>query len=138
MATIEFKDYIIDKMQYQENDNYDHESDSLDVGVEFSASVAYEKNKGIVILMVALGDESNVQCPFTVYTSIKGIFEYELENEEEESEKDDLRELMSTNAIAILYPYLRSVVSDITLRANNYPVFVLPVVNVVEDRKSVV
>jgi len=47
----------------------------------------------------------------SIILSIKGILNNELENEEEESEKDDLRELMSTNAIAILSILQKVVVS---------------------------
>ena len=37
---------------------------------------------------------------------------------------------MTTSAIAILFPYLRSVIADVTARSNEFPVLNLPVANI--------
>ena len=43
---------------------------------------------------------------------------------------------MTQNTIAILFPYLRSFIADMTLRTNKFPTFILPPFNVVEMIKD--
>jgi|LGOV01.1.fsa_nt_gb preprotein translocase subunit SecB len=74
-------------------------------------------------------EENN--CPFTMMVVISGIFEF--------TNKESIRnELLEQNAIAILFPYVRAIVSTYIANAN-IPPLILPTVNVVkmmEDDKN--
>ncbi len=48
----------------------------------------------------------------------------------EESENIEFEDYLTTSAIAILFPYLRSVIADVTARSNEFPVLNLPVANI--------
>lgn len=54
-----------------------------------------------------------------------GVFEFE------DWEDDDKNGMAINNATAILFPYLRNLVSTVTLNGN-VPPYILPVMNIVE------
>ena len=64
---------------------------------------------------------------------IRGIFSLSLG---EFSDVEELKNILSSNAIAILYPYLRSTVSTLTSLMNNFPTYTLPVINFSETLKE--
>lgn len=78
-----------------------------------------------------LGDESKINCPFTGEVSLTGIFRVEMDKSDE-NDTNIANELLTQNTISILFPYLRSFVSDMTLRTNKYPAFILPPFNILE------
>ena len=68
--------------------------------------------------------------PFTAFVSLTGSFTV--------PEKENAQELMEVNGTAILFPYLRAVMSQLTAAAN-IPQVILPTVNLVQmlnKRKS--
>ena len=65
----------------------------------------------------------DIPMPFTLKVEVSGIFQ--LKNWENNS-----LDLMKTNTIAILYPFLRALVATLTSNAN-VPPYILPVFNVV-------
>ena len=71
-----------------------------------------EGNVSLVGLSVTL----DVNSPFKLEVAIEGKFKYTVEDD-----KDSVgaEQLLSTNAVAILFPYLRSVVSSVTMLSNN-------------------
>lgn len=81
----------------------------------FKVSVKYEISD----------DLNNQECksPFTISVIVAAIFEL---NNWESKEFD---EVVKINTVAILYPFIRSLVANITSNAN-IPTFVMPVVNV--------
>lgn len=81
----------------------------------FKISVKYE----------ILDDLNNQECksPFTISVIVAAIFEL---NNWESKEFDDI---VKINTVAILYPFVRSLVANITSNAN-IPTYVMPVVNV--------
>lgn len=81
----------------------------------FKVSVKYE----------ILEDSNNQECksPFTISVIVAAVFEL---NNWESKEFD---EIVKINTVAILYPFIRSIVANITSNAN-IPAFVMPVVNV--------
>lgn len=136
MATIQFKDYYVDEMKYQKNPNFEiDETEKYDIQPNFSATVAIKENLGMVLLDCVMGDFENISSPYELSVSIKGFFDYKIA-EITANESTEFSELLTTNAIAILYPYLRSLVTDLTMKANEFPPYILPVMNFVEVLKS--
>lgn len=57
---------------------------------------------------------------------IEGLFEFV----ESDSEGLKFEEYLTNNAVAILFPYLRSTISELTAKSNQFPVLNLPIINV--------
>ncbi|MGF0088502.1 protein-export chaperone SecB [Streptococcus hyointestinalis] len=134
MAAIKFINYVIDKSYYNVNDAFEYSNDKLDMPVSFDAEVGIDKlqEKAYVIINLNLGDledTDNTKVPFTCNVSIRGIFSYEAKDYNTDS---SLKNILGINAIAILYPYLRSYVSTITSLGNQFPAYTLPVMNFAE------
>nr|WP_086350896.1 protein-export chaperone SecB [Enterococcus sp. 9E7_DIV0242]OTP10619.1 hypothetical protein A5888_003917 [Enterococcus sp. 9E7_DIV0242] len=131
MANIKFADYFVDKMIYQENPNYDLESSkSLEVSLSPTVDIAFDDDLVLVIFSVEIGDFDNDDCPFVIDIELKAFFEFDVTDDPKDVQQ--LHDLLSQNAVAILYPYIRSLVSDLTLRSNKFPAYVLPTINVVK------
>lgn len=139
MAIISFKDYVIDKSIYYNNHNFENSDGELVVPIDFSAEVGVDKTqqKAYVIININLGNTDNQEevtnIPFICEVSIRGIYEYSSEDFESE---EDLKRILAGNAVAILYPYARSHVSTLTNLSNQYPSYILPVMNFAEMIKD--
>jgi preprotein translocase subunit SecB len=126
-SLIRFENYVITKIVFSLNQ-------------DFNGRVA----KGILIdpvfnrehrkldsnrLQVSLGVEINCDL-FHLTVEMSGVFECA------NWESDPMaKELLLTNTSAILFPFLRSTVSTITMNAN-IPSYTLPVVNIMELFKN--
>ncbi|WP_416470548.1 protein-export chaperone SecB [Streptococcus thermophilus] len=137
MAIISFEDYVVDKSFYQINSNFEGGDDNgqLKVPITFSAEVGVDKSqeKAYVIINIELGNsdtqEDQVHVPFICQVSIRGIFSYSSEDFETD---EDLKNTLGGNAVAILYPYVRTHVSTLTNLSNQFPAYTLPVMNFAE------
>ncbi|CAH2261255.1 TPA: hypothetical protein IXR70_001445 [Enterococcus faecium] len=131
MASIIFKDYIIESSNYRSNPNFEkpHEEYGLVIEEDISAEVGIKDDKGYVKIKVILNKEDDIKyinnTPFFLEVVIRGIFSHEFEKEE----KTQLKSLLGSNALAILYPYLRSYITFLTANTNQFPTYILPVVN---------
>lgn len=130
LSTLVFDNYMVTELSYKQNSNFSFNTDNLDVDFNLSAKVQLtNENDSAVTLRAVCGSKDNVQCPFTIAVEVLGIFKYE-------GDIEDFERLATTNAIAILFPYVRSLVSDLSSRSNVYPQFKLPLLNVVEFIKE--
>ncbi|WP_285141241.1 protein-export chaperone SecB [Lactococcus petauri] len=137
MATLNFENYFFEKFSFEENKNFDGESKNLDVDFfpKAEVNILEDENIAIVELNSIIGDESKKDCPFIGQVTLTGIFNISFD--EEDHEDADLAEnFLTQNTIAILFPYLRSFIADMTLRTNKFPTFILPPFNVVEMIKD--
>ena len=133
MAVISFENYVIDESYYKVNDNFDYSQDELNMPETFSAEVGVDKNheKAYVIININLGNsEENVSdIPFTCKVSVRGIYGYDSEDFVTD---ESLKEILSKNAVAILYPYVRTYIATLTNLGNQFPAYTLPVMNFAE------
>lgn len=67
--------------------------------------------------------DKNEDLPFEIHVELVGSFE--LKNWESE----ELLPVMSTNTVAIMFPYLRTIVSSLTTNAN-IPPYIIPIINI--------
>ncbi|MCE5452814.1 protein-export chaperone SecB [Staphylococcus pseudintermedius] len=135
MASIGFKNYNFRNFSYRVNENLDIENiDRFEVESDFSAKIAFEDNQAYIIMDCQIGND-DMSCPFIINVELTGVFDIEFEKDDEQDIKQ-LKELLSQNAIAILYPYIRSLVSDITSKANSFDTFIMPVANIAKVMKE--
>ncbi|WP_019166310.1 protein-export chaperone SecB [Staphylococcus delphini] len=135
MASIGFKNYNFRNFSYRVNENLEIENiDRFEVESDFSAKIAFEDNQAYIIMDCQIGND-DINCPFIINVELTGVFDIEFEKDDEQ-DIEQLKELLSQNAIAILYPYIRSLVSDITSKANSFDTFIMPVANIAKVMKE--
>ena len=137
MAGIMFKDFIISKASYIKNNNFNRNTENLNVETMFECEIFENENNAIVKLLSFTGSLEKVDSPFHVEVEVEGLFEF-VENE---SEGIRFEEYLTNNAVAILFPYLRATISELTAKSNEFPVLNLPIINVakmLEDEGNIV
>lgn len=114
-----FKKYIVDEVNFNYNDRFVDKSVTIDFDIEKEVTYISEREMQ-VRLIVYLFKNTEKEYPFKMKVAIRGFFEIE-------NNDDNIN--FEPNAIAILYPYIRSIVSTYTSTANVMPL-ILPVINV--------
>lgn len=85
-----------------------------------------EKREAVVILNLGIFTKSNFEeVPFKIEMEIEGIFRW---NEKLKSNVLQLESLLKENAPAILYSYLRPIITQMTVEAS-LPPLVIPLMN---------
>lgn len=119
-SVFQFKKYIVKSIEFIGNEDYRF-NEETELDIEFDHSIEVENNAMEVELSAFIFREANIQeCPFKMSVCIKGYFELKTE--------DDVTKF-KINAIAILFPYLRAIISSYTANANIYPI-ILPSINI--------
>lgn len=117
-SKLRFEKYIVKKVNFEYNEEFKDDSANLDIDID--KNIEYIKNKMLVTLSVNLFSKTEKRYPFKMSVEVKGFFE--IENNDENIN-------FEPNAIAILYPYVRAIVSTYTSNANVMPL-ILPAINV--------
>lgn len=121
-----FNKYIVKDILFEYNENFKEKS--IEIEFKIDKNINYNKDQMIVDLKVEIFDRDD-KYPFYMVITIRGFFTIE---------NNDERINFEPNAIAILYPYIRSIVSTYTAQANIMPL-ILPVINVnklLEDKEK--
>ena len=127
-SVLQFKNYIVREMSFHLSPSffYDEEEANLSINLTHDVHVIEDSRTAIVCLDCSIGsDDPEKPSPFTLHVLLEGQFLIHGPDEE----KLSFDQLCNTNATAILYPYLRSTITDITKAANIAP-FILPTINV--------
>lgn len=125
LAKIQLVHYFVSKIEMDFKPGSDFESNQVD----FSHDIAYrEENIVEVIINCDIEDEGGS----TLSVRLHGLFEFETSDEVDD---DDVRGLCESNTLSILFPYLRSSISDISLKANITPI-ILPTINIIALLKN--
>lgn len=120
-SSLKFNGYFIDEVTFTRNKKLPPDIDSWKMDFDISSIIktTKEKNKMSINLVVEIF-KSTKNPPFTMKVDMLG--EFELVGE-------DNIERYKANAIAIMYPYVRAIVSTYTSSSNVLPV-ILPAINV--------
>lgn len=121
-SALYFDDYIVDSISFKNNPAYKEEETFIDFSVTPQITVGEDKRSMVIKLTVDVfknAVENNY--PFEMSVTVEGF--YSLEMQEEDVRKYE------RNAIAILYPYIRAIISSYTATANVNPL-ILPAINV--------
>lgn len=123
-SLLSLKKYIVKNIQFSINENFEfNKNTTIELRPEFARNIRkVDENNALISLIFRIKNE-DLSLPFSIEADIEGWFH--LEN----WEQPELVSLMVTNSIAILFPYLRSLVSVITANANIAP-YVIPVMNI--------
>lgn len=122
---LSFEGYIIECIDFAVNKSFKPESGQVEL--DFSLNCKFE-NKGDIFIVslecFIFEDAENKNKPFSLTIVITGFFKFQVDLSEEKQ-----RNMLTVNATAILYPYLRSIVTTITGNSG-FPPLILPLINV--------
>lgn len=125
-ASFQLVEYIVNKAEYKMNSNFiPSEDESLEVNFDIEAIISYEDNADYITLVSNVGNSENNNCPFLINVEITGIFEFDGDDNSRE-------QFLKTSGTAALFPYLRSLISEMSSISNIFPTFRLPLINVME------
>lgn len=133
-AVLQFKDYHVLETHYLFNPNINYEEE-IKIRPKFTYKFKLDednKKQSFITLGVSLGDENLIESSFYVSALILGLF---IIRANDDINEEIVFEMFKPNAVAILFPYLRSLVSDLTSRGSEAPI-ILPTLNISEMIKS--
>lgn len=120
ISSLKFTNYVVNEVNFMTNPKAPKRNIwNLRFDINNVTNVNKEKNEMNIALSVSIF-EGQEDAPFYMKVKITGYFELVGE--------DDINKF-EANAIAIMYPYLRAIVSTYTASANVSPV-ILPAINV--------
>lgn len=129
-----FKHYVVDRINYQSNQNAKPHNISLSgENFKLARNVFIDGNIGQLAIQVELFEKDSNIYPFYLSFIIYGIFTNNGLTEEQ------FKRAAEYNGTALLFPFIRSTVADITKIANNGNPLLLPTINVnalIEDSKK--
>lgn len=118
-SELRFLNYVVDSVEFKNNPNFEGEETQL----EFKPSVEFdiEDNDLLVLLTVDVFSEAEKNnYPFEMTVSVVGYFKLMT---------DENVEKYKANAVAVLFPFVRAIISTYTAAANINPL-ILPTVNI--------
>lgn len=127
MAILEFKNYIVNNISYIKNKNFDRQTREINLRPVISADFNRKDDIIYVKLTVLIGSLEDKKIPFKVECEVTGKFKY---NADKNDTKISEESIVKNNTVAILYPYIRQLISSLTQQSNEYPSYILPTINV--------
>lgn len=131
LARIQFVYYTVKRIDFELNPalrELQTEEFDLDFKLTQSVSISEDFRHATVELSCEVFPQGEkLKGPFHLFTSLEGYFDLDADP----NGRDELKHLVATNTVAILFPYLRSVVTAITAAANLNPL-ILPTINVAQ------
>lgn len=123
-SCLTLKNYIVKTINFSINDDFQfNKNTTISINPEFKRQIKkLDDDTAVVNLGFCINNENN-DMPFSMEIDIEGLFQLK------DWEQPHQFPIINTNAIAILFPYLRSLVSMVTANANISP-YVLPVMNI--------
>lgn len=130
-SIMQFNGYDVLKIIYEKNLNKSQLREEYEVHPQFFKEVTQKDEDSFsVILGFKIESTDDNPFPFTTEIIMEGKFQFI-----GSVEKDDKIKLMNENSLAILFPYLRSVVSMVTVSANE-TALLLPTFNIINFFKE--
>jgi preprotein translocase subunit SecB len=126
-SELKFINYKIDEIIFKNNEDFKNEK--VNISIDFNKDINYieedgEEDKVIVSLEVdVFKDPIKNNYPFHLFIRMIGFFEVT----NSDLEGKDI--IVNRNTIAIMFPYLRSLVSTITANSQ-VPPLIIPTINV--------
>jgi len=125
---IEFDSVILQKLNFNRDVSTVHPKMDLKVEFNISSTVNSDKTKATILLEVTIKDSE--QSNFFIDCKMVGNFSVI-----QGDENLDLNQFLNINAPALIFPYVRETISNITMRAGIKPI-ILPPINMHLVKKS--
>ena len=102
---ISFLGYDVLKIDFKKNENYNGESVELDTDLSVNIRTNKDNSKMAVEMTIKIFDDEKMEYPFRLEVIVVGQFEIDGDV------KNNVREFQA-NAVAILFPYVRALVTN--------------------------
>ena len=122
---ISFEDYQVEKVSFQKNDQYQGEDVELDLGIEAEVFLNEEGFMMVKLILNIFQEAEEKKYPFEMEVVVLGRFSSNFDDTVDEEELLNYQ----GNALAILFPYVRALVSTYTAISNVTPL-TLPTINI--------
>ncbi len=120
-SILKFNKYIVNEINFKNNDKFEQSSERISIDFNIHKNIVKKDNNIEVKLSTKIFDKAEKNnYPFEMEVILTGYFT-EINNDNNMN--------FEPNAIAILYPYVRAIVSTYTASANITPLL-LPAINV--------
>lgn len=120
-SILKFNQYIVNEINFKNNNNFTKKDEKISIVFNICKDIKKnDSNLEIKLTTTIFKDSEENNYPFEMNVVITGYFT--IENNERNID-------FEPNAIAILYPYIRAIVSTYTASANISPL-ILPAINV--------
>lgn len=133
-SVLQFMDYVVDYVEFKSNPKF-HQN-NVKINFSLDKNTRYSDD-GLMLVSIhadVFKDPEENNYPFSIKLMLTGIFKFD--ESQERTDKEYLA--FEKNAIAILFPYLRSLITTYTANSN-MPTLVLPPINVnkfIEDQEQ--
>lgn len=120
-----FVDYNIINIDFKINSKFKFEKPiEVEFSMETEISFSNDKSASVTLNCIIFDDSEKRNLPFTLKITITGNFKIE-----GEIDNEGFMKFCELNGTTVLFPYLRTAVTNITATANQPPL-VLPLINV--------
>ena len=122
-SSLSLENYIVKEIHFSINEDFHYEKGrQIEINPIFGRSI-HKLDEDYALVDLSFDVDKNENIPFSISIVVEGKFK--LGN----WETPENINLMSVNALAILFPFLRSVVTSVTANANIIP-YIIPVMNI--------
>jgi preprotein translocase subunit SecB len=122
-----FENYIVNKLDFKLNSNFSYSKPvDIDFSVDINVTLADSPLTGRVTLDAnVFNDALKENYPFELFVSMTGSFSVT----DDSMTKEQFLKFCGLNGTAALFPFLRTIIADVTKAANIEPL-ILPLINV--------
>lgn len=132
MPKMQLKNVLLTRLNYSLNQGFDPDKKIDPISFNLTNKGNYDKeNKLLMVELCATipSSKDSINFPFFIDIEYAGFFE--LDNQPDEK---TIEQLKSINCPAIIFPFLRESVAELT-RKSNLPPLLLPIINFVKHGK---
>ena len=129
---MDFKDFRIHKIEFRVNEKFKPKNKPIVINTSLKIDHKYNKRKKELKVLIEVS-QNEIDAPFSYVVEGIGIFHFIKEPDEQQ-----LVRIASINCPAILFPYIREAVADMTRRSGFGPLHLSPInfVKLAEEAKK--
>ncbi|WP_339182605.1 protein-export chaperone SecB [Paenibacillus sp. FSL H8-0317] len=136
---IKFHGFRLEKLNYEHKQiGPDERNLNISISPEFLVQLVEQEPKTSreedenyfnILIGTRIGFDEEERVPFMTEVVLRGFYSFNSKNDNKDNFGfDDRRRFFLTNGCAVLFPYLRSVLTDVTSKSNHNPI-ILPTIN---------
>ncbi len=131
-SSLNFVNYIVDNVEFYSNPKCTEKVFDIDFDIDSEVNYVNDSNFLVTLYVKIFEDADKNGYPFSMKIKLTGAFKVENVNE------DTKQVFAEKNSVAILFPYVRALVSTYTSASNVQPVILPPinVVNYLQNKKE--
>ena len=125
MSQLIVKNIHLQQIQFRVNPDFHVENENQAVEIKHNIAIKYELKEKLLVVHIIIQTppiDQSENYPFNFLLVVTGFFELK-----DEIEKSELDKFANINCAAIIFPYLRETLADVTRRSGFPPLHLQPV-----------